>query len=88
MTNKLSALLLKSQNQEKKQRQIMNKINLMLTIFKQLNNTWNESAKDLFIKCITEIHLTIIIAKIILTVTLQIFRLHKIRHRFKKIINL
>jgi hypothetical protein len=87
MKNKLLALILKSQNWEKKQKQIMNKINLIPIIFKQSNNTWIVLANDLFLKSNMEIHLTITIVKTILTDTLKNFRLHKIRHRFKKIIS-
>jgi len=41
----------------------MNKIDLMRIIFKQLSNTWNESAKDLFPKFIKGVHLSLTITK-------------------------
>lgn len=57
----------------------------MRIIFKQLSNTWNESAKDLFPKFIKEVHLSLTITKTKLKEAFKIFRIHKIRLLCKKI---
>ena len=57
----------------------------MRIIFKQLSNTWNESAKDLYPKFIKGVHLSLTITKTKLKEAFKIFRIHKIRLLCKKI---